>query len=343
MGNRLFGRSPMREDRPKRDDGAPPVASESCDGTPSDGESTPKPPEATGSSENRQTDTAESQGEGGNEDSDSVKSVVAAEVVVEEEKRSLQVILSLYCYTTGERSVHALDELPSSVRLLKEHIEAKHSIPVCCQKILFDFTPLPDSQSLPLRYMRNGDVIEVQYKHVADVEEIRSILNQLNDINVCLESLQHIPSNIAHSHPRELQKILSILRLHGMERLVYRHFHCENEDHQEANMLFFLHNDGLALLYRLHCLLLARPWGTLPQSFQHTENTLVTTFWDITDRCNQFGLRVELVPVVNNIAKSSLRGDVRGKTIPKVGGFFLDTIYKATGALCKYVHMKHHL
>ena len=334
MGNRSFGRSSRR---PKRGGDVPPAAFESCDGTPSDGESTPKPPEVTGSSEDRQTEAPESQAEEGNEVSDSVKSVVAAEVVEVEEKRSLQVVLSLYCYTTGERSVHGLDELPSSVHLLKEHVETRYSIPVCCQKILFDFTPLPDSQSLPLRYMRNGDVIEVQYKHTADVEEIRSILNHLNDMNACLESLQHIPSNVAHSHPKEFQKILSILRLHGMDRLVYRHFHCENEDHQEANMLFFLHNGGLAVLYRLHCLLLARPWGTLPQSFQHTENTLVTTFWDITDRCNQFGLRVELVPVVDNIAKSSLRGEVRGKTLQKVGGFYLDTIYKATGALCKYV------
>lgn len=346
MGNHLFGRSARRQNQPQGDDNAPPVASERCDRTRSIGESTPKPPEATGSSEDRQTGgVPESRGEVDGENVKSketvdgnVKAKMVAEVVVVEEKRRLQVLLSLYCITTGERSVHRLDELPSSVHLLKEYIESKHSIPVCSQKILFDFIPLSDSQILPLRYMRNGDTIEVQYKHTADVEDIRNILNQLNDINACLESLREVSSNIPRSNPTEFHKILTILRLRGLERLVYQHFHCENEDHQEANLLFFLHNDGLAQLYRLHCLLLARPWGTLPQAIQYVENTLVTTFWDITDRCNQFGLHVELAPVVDNIAKSSLRGDVREKK-SQSGGFFLDTIYKATGALCKYVLM----
>ena len=256
----------------------------------------------------------------------------------EQNNNMLQLFLCLYRVSSGEKSVHQLDKLPASVGLLRKKIELEHHIPMFCQRIVYDSLPLSDDQILPFSYMRNDDVIEVHYKQAADVEVIQEVLTHLKDVIAILD--QGTEKSLLQSmraHPTEYLKLLNILRQKDLERLVYQLFDSDNEEQQEANLLFFLHNNGLMLLYRLHCLLLSQSALLLPQPLHYAENSLVTTLWSITDKCNQFGVRIEFSAIVMNIAKSSLRGEVTEKCPQFQHTFFFDTIYKATGALCKYV------
>ena len=271
---------------------------------------------------------------------------ISVDLDVEIPQNKIEVYLSFHCATPEVKLSEQLVELPCCVSLLKENIESKFSIPACCQEIFFNSTMLHDSQSLPLPYMRHDDTIEVHYRCTADVEDIRNVMKQLQDAETCLVSLQPFLSKNRYCvGTDDYSKLRDILNLQGVESLYKRYFNChpDNTDkNREANLLYFLHSNGLTLLCSLHTLLLTQQWSPSHLYFCYLENVLMRIFWDISNECYEFGIQISLDSVVSNISRSCLRStfsvDENSQSERElISGFSLNsTIYFAAGVLCKY-------
>ena len=216
-------------------------------------------------------------------------------------QRVVELQLSLHSKAT--RAVHTLRHVPPTVHALKEYIQYKHNVPVCCQRILFDAVPLRDHETLPLHYMRTGDTLDVHFLSEADIEYISKVLNTLNRVVTYLDSVApHL------CRATSIQTHMNIQHIEEIESMSLEYFHCVSTEQSQANFYFFCENNGPQLIFQLQKQLLTHPWEGLPDILKLLENSSQLLCWDMTElsvMCKMPGLRDPLLSVIMLIASGT--------------------------------------
>lgn len=255
-------------------------------------------------------------------------------------ERVVELQLSLHSKAT--QAVHTLQRVPPTVQALKEYIQYKHNVPICCQKILFDSVLLRDHETLPLRYMRTGDTIDVHFLSEADTECISKVLNTLN------HTVTYLDSNVPHlCRATGIETHMDIQHVQEIESMSLEYFHCDDTERSQANFYFFCENNGPELVFRLHKQLLTHPWEGLPDILKILEYSSQFLCWDMTElsvMCKMPALRDPLLGIIMLIVSGSrakqcsyckLRNHHRLLTAAEDKQLYQHTNYRVLPALTK--------
>ena len=190
----------------------------------------------------------------------------------------LELLIALHSKATRESKIHTLDCVPSNVSALKEHVQCTYDIPRRCQSVIYDSVPLLDSDTLPLHYMRSGDVIDIHFQSEADIKFISGVLDSLTRVVSYLDSIgrELCQANAVQTH-------ISLQQIQDIEDMSSECFHCILNERSHANFFFFFENGGPDLLCRLHKQILSHPWRCLPDELKFLENVSLLICWAMTE------------------------------------------------------------
>lgn len=144
-------------------------------------------------------------------------------------------------------------ESTATVNTLKSAIQDKFSIPACCQKLYFESLQLKDNDSCTLYRFRESDVINVRYETRADVNEVVNALN-------CRKELLQIFTEVARTSDLVKFNIALVqalpVKVMTLNQLGEVYFSKVSTNKYYTNMVMFMSNRGIDVLYKAHLLLL---------------------------------------------------------------------------------------
>ena len=198
-------------------------------------------------------------------------------------ERSLELKIALHSQATEQVNVYTLQCVPSNVLALKEHVQNTYYVPWHCQSVRFDGVSLLDTDTLPLHYMRSGDVIDIHFQSEADTEFISGVLDSLSRVVTYLESMEQglCQATAVHTH-------ISVQQIQDIQDMSLQYLSCTLEERSYSNFLFFCANGGHNLVSRLHKQILSHPWKCLPDILKYLENESLLICWAITDLSSKF-------------------------------------------------------
>ena len=203
--------------------------------------------------------------------------------------KSLELKIALHSQATEQVNVYTLQCVPSNVLALKEHVQNTYYVPWHCQSVRFDGVSLLDTDTLPLHYMRSGDVIDIHFQSEADTEFISGVLDSLSRVVTYLESMeQGLCQATAH---------ISVQQIQDIQHMSLQYFHCTLEERSYANFVFFCANGGHNLVSRLHKQILSHSWKCLPDILKYLENVSLLICWAITELSSKFDALVFCHPI----------------------------------------------
>lgn len=263
-------------------------------------------------------------------------------------------IIVLNC--SGKRSAQGRtlvvrEGMPLRVQDMKNCIEQEYSIPACCQSLVFDSVGMEGRMELAFYRVRDGDTIHVNYVSEGDVNDILGVVNHMTKSYDFIESIQQ------DLHCHKVSDDLDTLINQGVywekvNDLPEVYFTPCSSDRAEANRNLFIQCGGLDMLQKLHTLLVQQPWSNMPLKMQYMEHSILRTYWNITAA---FTVRLYVLQYPNaldSILKSFLRVKLNEKerlNVPRniyamrtasqseQNRITCEVVYKAMGALCKYV------
>lgn len=266
--------------------------------------------------------------------------------------RSDAVTFCIVLHSDSEVNARALSlpALPDTVAELQRCVETEFNVPKCCQTISLESVPLQGTDSLGSHRIRNGDTFHVHYKSEADVKDLREVLDSMQRMVCTIESEYH--QNKYYSEGLfDAVALSSLCRIQPerVECLASHYFWPCSSERAIANRLFFLDQEGLQLLYKLHTLVLTYQWHETPVSLQHLEQAILRVLWNITA---SFDVRTRVLeyPFLELCVRSAKRVEIQYKervraprhlaciapTVPTEQDRILgEVIYKACGTLCK--------
>ena len=266
--------------------------------------------------------------------------------------RSDVVTFCIILHSNNDVSARALSlsALPDTVAELQAHVETEFHVPRCCQTISLESVPLQGTDSLSSHRIRNGDTFHVRYKSEADVKDLREVLGSMQRMIRTIESEYH--QNKYYSEG--LFDAVALSRLcriqpERVECLASNYFWPCSSDRAIANRLFFLDQQGLQLLYKLHSLVLTYQWQETPVSLQQLEQGILRVLWNITA---SFDVRTRILeyPFLELCMKSAQRirieynervrapkhlACITPTPLTEQNYILGEVIYKACGTLCK--------
>ena len=237
---------------------------------------------------------------------------------------------------------------PSTVAELKRQLQSQLGIPACVQTLTFGHAHLEDNRTLRYYTIRDEDQLRLEYPTMADIEEIASSIDHMKKMAEFLDSIQ----TLLAANPVNLElrtEIAEKADWEPVEKLATEYLQS-SRPRANTNRLLFARSGGLALVHRLHSLLLRQPWDKVCSvQLQYLEKTLLRVVWNVT-AC--FDLRRELlVPPshLDNIVASflrvpiPLRGSVRAPPnmymttveLHEQDSILCQVLFKSLGALCK--------
>ena len=205
---------------------------------------------------------------------------------------SLELKVALHSHATKEVNVYTLQCVPSNVLALKEYVQNTYHVPRHCQSVTFDGVSLLDTDTLPLHYMRSGDVVEIHFQSEADIEFISGILDSLSRVVTYLESMEPglCQATAVPTH-------ISIQQIQDVQDMSLQYFHCTLEERSYSNFVFFCVNGGHNLVSQLHKRILSHPWKCLPDMLKYLENESLMLCWAITALSSKFKTGVFCHPI----------------------------------------------
>ena len=236
----------------------------------------------------------------------------------------------------------------STVAELKRQLQSQLGIPACVQTLTFGHAHLEDNRTLRYYTIRDEDQLRLKYPTMADIEEIASSIDHMKKMAEFLDSIQ----TLLAANPVNLElrtEIAEKADWEPVEKLATEYLQS-SRPRANTNRLLFARSGGLALVHRLHSLLLRQPWDKVCSvQLQYLEKTLLRVVWNVT-AC--FDLRRELlVPPshLDNIVASflrvpiPLRGSVRAPPnmymttveLHEQDSILCQVLFKSLGALCK--------
>ena len=189
----------------------------------------------------------------------------------------------LYCTTTKttKEELLCLEQPPDTVLEVKEKIQSKFNVPVCCQALYFDSVLLREGESLYTYRIQDEDVLHVEYNSEADVEEVLDIVSTMRKMIPFIESIQ--PELSSESVSQDLDtRIRQNVKVAQVESLPSTYFFPHASARADANRLLFIHNGGMDLMHELHVVLLKQPWGTTPLEMQYLEHAILRTLANLS-------------------------------------------------------------
>ena len=172
---------------------------------------------------------------------------------------------------------------PRTGKQLKELIESNLQIPVCVQKLFFHSQPVLDNQCLLSLYLRDGDVITVEYTTQADLKEIVKIIQIMDDAVNFIENHKYELQNSSN----ETMNVDNTIRPQQVEHL-RDYFDPYISEKVTANRLCFVHNNGIQVAVKLHRLLSSLSWDQMPVEMQKMECSVLKILWHLSSK---FGIR----------------------------------------------------
>ncbi len=143
-------------------------------------------------------------------------------------------------------------EPTETIKSLKSAIQAKFSIPTCCQKLYFESLQLRDNEYLAAYRFRESDVINVEYEARADVQEVFSAISVLRELLHMLKEVERTSDMVKFN----LTLVSSLpVKLVTLNQLGERYFSKISTSQYHCNMALFMDNDGVNILCTVHCLL----------------------------------------------------------------------------------------
>ena len=253
-----------------------------------------------------------------------------------------------------------LPTFPDTVAELQLHIETEFSVPRCCQSVLFEGVQLQGDDSLLVHRVRNGDTFHVRYESEGDVEDIREVVESMQEVFTFIQVFyglhpEYYHPNLEFTRDNVLNLILLLdqhVKPEIVECLAIHYFHPAKSPRAIANRLLFLDVDGLAILHELHTVAVKYPWELTAISLQHLEQAILRVLWNITasfdvrlqvlkyqflELCVKSALRVPIrsnkeVMAPQHLARS---GDQTALTMQEQDLILAENIYKAFGVLFK--------
>ena len=187
------------------------------------------------------------------------------------------------------RSKEVTFPYPITGRHLKRLIENQLQIPVCVQKLFFHSQPVLDNQCLKVLYLRDGDVITVEYTTQADIKEVVEIIqimrNAIQFIEMHKQVLQNPSHKLATKMRVEIKDAINPLPVESLHRI---YFTPSNSEKAIVNRLCFVHNNGITVIVKLHRLLSTFKWKRMPTEMQEMEYVVLTILWHLSAK---FGIR----------------------------------------------------
>ena len=202
-------------------------------------------------------------------------------------ERSLELKVALHSHATKEVNVYTLQCVPSNVLALKEYVQNTYHVPRHCQSVTFDGVSLLDTDTLPLHYMRSGDVIEIHFQSEADTEFISGVLDSLSRVVTYLESME-----LGLCQATAVPTHISVQQIQDVQDMSLQYLTCTLEERSYSNFVFFCANGGHNLVSRLHKRILSHPWKCLPDMLKYLENVSLMLCWAITELSSQFDVLV---------------------------------------------------
>ena len=258
--------------------------------------------------------------------------------------------LLLHCDTEKTTQLKTLEvaHFPETTLSLKQAIEEKMSIPVCCQRLQLENIPLQDSDSLRACHLRVGDTISVHFDCEADVDSILEMIAAMKLMIPYINSIQpQLCAQSAHLLEAELRECI---KLSLVEDLADKYFVPCSANRSKVNRLFFVHRGGLETMHHLHMTLLRHPWQNLPLQLQYLERAILRTLWSVTAAFTVRSLVLHM-PTIAAASQSLLRVKVhpdkmieapipRRDVLLYGGRTELDrvvsgVVHEANGTLCK--------
>lgn len=236
----------------------------------------------------------------------------------------------------------------STVSELKRQLQSQLGIPACVQTLTFGHARLEDDRTLRYYTIRDEDQLLLEYPTMADIEEIASTIEHMKKMAEFLDSVQtQIATNPV---PLELRtEIADNVNWAPVETLATEYL-LSTRPRANTNRLLFARSGGLALVHRLHSLLLGQPWDKVCSvRLQYLEKALLRVVWNVT-ACFEVRREVLAPPShLDNIVASFLRvpipprGSVRAPPnmyMTTVGlhdqdAILCQVLFKSLGALCK--------
>lgn len=253
--------------------------------------------------------------------------------------------LILYCTSSQRKSRNeyiVLKKPPRNIYDIKLHVQNELSIPTCCQVLSYESRQLNDHYLLDELRIREGDTLTIHYTSEAMVDEVTDVISSIRHMDDFLSGEVTQVRSFTDPHSSELDmKMFKNLNSLKVEELAITYFHPSSNPKCQANRLFFVRNDGLQEMHRLHEELLKRPWVDCHVNMQLVEHAILRVLWNISAA---FSLRMLLFqrPTMEAVIKSLVRVKIPAdRNIMGPHGSFESTritcemLYKAVGTICK--------
>lgn len=235
--------------------------------------------------------------------------------------------------------------LSETVQKLKLCIEEEHSIPACCQTLLYEGYVLKDQDLLCHHYIRDGDCLKVMFTDTVDVnyvmdvlDDMRRVLHRLTSWEDNLQRGTLTPSMLLQIHQGKMYTCMCSLG---------DIYDVGSGEEGMTKRLFLADCGAFVLVRKLHEELLKYPLSHLPMDLMVFESIILAFYWNLTadDVIYQFICKSK---VLHNISRSFVRMKVdrqKGITLPvnfvyekNVFGrqrIVREIVFKAMGGLCK--------
>ena len=195
-----------------------------------------------------------------------------------------------------------------TVSQVKEHVETKYSIPVCCQTLFFECRKLRDQETLTQSWLREEDTIVVRYDTVANVQEVTELVGHLKQL------LQKMEVYMATLTPESNDEILSSFSLgiapQRLRDLIFNSFRDASR-RCDANRLLFVHRNGAEIVYRLYTLILKLDYKDAVFHIRYLESLLIQVVGSaLIDSSTRLPLLRKLItdnPTLDYVLKSFTR------------------------------------
>ncbi len=221
--------------------------------------------------------------------------------------------LVLHNITEGSKAEHDFTCEEGSLDLVtvsqvKEHVQAKYSIPAFSQTLFFESRKLRDEDTLAQSWLREEDVIVVQYDTIANVDFVIELVDSLKQLLQKLEAYMSSPT--LESNAASLNNFSLGVTPQRLRDLIFNSFRDATRQ-CDANRLLFVHRGGAEVVFKLYSLVLKQDYQNAIFHVRYLESMLIQVVGSaLIDSSTRIPLLRKLVtenPTLDYVLKSFTR------------------------------------
>ena len=197
------------------------------------------------------------------------------------------------CSDCTEKTI-VLKPRPLNGIQLKESIEKELQIPVCVQKIFFDSVCITDRQPTSQLYLREKDIVTVEYTTDADTKEVNELIKKMQSVIIELTNEVTRP---------DLDPCL-------IEALIQHCFRSLTPERLRVNRLHFIHNHGIETSLSLHQLLSSINSTATNIEMLYLERTILAILCDFSAVIGARYILIEQPNVIKYLCMSVLKKEI---------------------------------